>query len=402
VQVLKKEDVMLRNRNAFGIVVLLAAMLVSMACSLSSVLPDLGGEDATATPEVAVLVPTGAPIPTNPPAATEAPMATAAATAVKPTTPPTGTAQPAPTGAAPQTQDMQTGLDKLDSYRMNYTMTVTGKNAKGVDAKQEIKLLQETIKSKESMRTSWSGTGMSADKNASIFDIYQIGKTGYMMTAAVGTTKASCMSFSSDKPAFDQKALLTPDELLAGLQSDALVARGEMMNGVKTDHYKLKKANLGFGVATSQTGELWVAQEGGFLVKFLGQAEGDFSLTADKVKGTVTWDYNLTEVNKLKDIVLPPECTASTQAIADLPIPPNAVEKNTFGEIITFNSPDAPKVVADFFRKELPAQGWKITSDTNLGTVVMMSIQKDTRKFSIMITPGQNDKGTAVVISKGQ
>lgn len=392
---------MTRVNRPMVILVVLAAMLVSMACSISSVLPNLGGEE-TATPAAPELAPTTAgsatKAPVVPTEAAKATTAPAATSAPKPTTA-GATAQAVPTGA-PQLDSVQAGLDKLDSYRMNYSMTVTGKDAKGLDAKQELKLLQETIKSKESLRTSWSGSGWSADKNASSFDIFQIGKTSYMLTPAQGATKAACISFSSDKPTFDQNQLLTPEELMAGLESDALVARGEMVNGVKTDHYKLRKASLGFGVATSQTGEIWVAQDGGFLVKFLGQAVGDFSLSLDKLKGTVVWEYNLTEVNKLKEIVLPVECTSTTDAVKDLPIPANAVDKSFIGELITFTSPDAPKAVADYYRKELAAKGWKITSDSDLGMLVMMSIQKDTRKFSIMITPGNNDKGTSVVITK--
>jgi hypothetical protein len=371
------------------ILVVLAAMLVSMACSLSSIVPNLGGEDATATPEVAVLVPTGPALPTEPGKATVQAKPTLAAE----------TPLPASTGA-PQIADVQAGLDTLDSYRLNYNMTVTGKDPKGADAKQELKLLQETVKSKASLHTVWGGSGWAANKNPSSFEIFQIGKTSYMLTPAKDTTPATCMSFSNDKPAFDQSQLLTPNELMGGLQGGALVARGEMVNGVKADHYKLLKANLGFGVTTAQVGDMWLAQDGGFLVKFVGQADGDFSLSADQIKGTVVWDYNLTQINQLKEIVLPAECLASAGAIQDLPVPPNATNQSSFGEIVTFNSPDAPKVVADFFRKELPGKGWKITSDSNLGTVVIMAIQKDTRKFSIMITPGQGDQGTAVVITK--
>jgi len=373
--------------------VVLAAVLVSMACSISSIVPNLAGDDATATPQVAVPMGAAAPtqmvVPTTDGKVTTAPKPTSAA----------GPTLPVATGA-PQIENVQAGLDKLDSYRMNYNMTVTGKDAKGAEAKQELKLLQETIKSKESLRTSWTGLGMSADKSASAFDMYQIGKTSYILTLVKDNPKGTCMSFSSDKPAFDKSQLITPAELMAGVQSDNLVARGETVNGVKADHYKLKKANLGFGVATSQVGDVWVAQDGGYLVKFLGQAEGDFSLSADQIKGMVVWDYNLTEINKLKEILLPAECTASAGAMADLPVPSNALEKSSFGEIITFNSPDAPKAVADFYRKELPAKGWKIANDSDLGPVVMLTIQKDTRKFSLMITPGTGDKGTSVVITK--
>ena len=160
----------------------------------------------------------------------------------------------------------------------------------------------------------------------------------------------------------------------------------------------MRKADLGFGIATTQAGEMWIAQDGGYLVKLASQGDGDFGLSADKIKGKVILTYDLTEVNKLANITLPAECQASTEAIKDVPVPPNAADQSSFGEMLTFSSPDAPKTVAEFYRKELVVKGWKITSDSNLDTVVMLSIQKDTRKFQIMITPG--DKGAAVIITK--
>jgi hypothetical protein len=171
---------------------------------------------------------------------------------------------------------------------------------------------------------------------------------------------------------------------------------------VKADHYKVEQSNLGFGTTTSQSGEVWLAQDGGYMVKFTGTAQGDFTIFSDTTKGTVTWNYDLTDANKLKEIVLPTECKEAAAGISDLPIPPNATDQGNLGDLITFTSPDAPKVVGEYYRKNLPLQGWKILSDTNMDTVVMMTIQKDTRKYSIMIASGSANKGSSVVITKAQ
>lgn len=380
---------MSRTNRSFVIAVILAAMFVSLACSVGSILP--GSSTSTPIPPTAdEKIPTYAP-PTEKPAT--ATPGSGKATAVSGATPAAG---------APQISDAMAGLDKFDSYRMAYNMTIEGKDANGKAAKQQIKLTQEYIKSKDSMHMAMQGSGWEIESQAGAFDIYQIGKTGYIMTTTKDNPKPTCISFSSDQPTFDKSQLISPDDLMGAIQSRDLVARGEMVNGVKADHYKLSKAEFDFGVMTSQTGEVWIAQDGGHLVRFTGQAEGDFSLSADKIKGKVTWTYDLLDVNKLTAITLPPECKASADAIKDMPIPANAAEQGSFGDIITFTSPDAPKVVGAFYRKELVAKGWKILSDSNLDTVVMLSVQKDTRKYQIMITPGTNDKGTAVVITKAQ
>jgi hypothetical protein len=380
---------MSRINRSFVVIVILAAMFASLACSVGSILP-AASTPTSVPPTVDEKIPTYAP-PTAKPGTTTP--GSGKATAVSGATPAAG---------IPQTENAQTGLDKLESYRMNYNMVIDGKDAAGKAAKQELKLIQEYIKSSNNMHMSIQGSGWATELGGNGLDFYQMDKTSYILTTAKDATKPTCMSFSSDKPTFDKSQLMSMDELMGAIQSKDLVARGETVNGVKADHYKLSKADLGFGVVTSQSGEVWVAQEGGYLVRFIGQADGDFSLSDDKIKGKVTWTYDLLQVNKLTAITLPAECKASSDALKDLPIPTNATEKNSVGDLITFTSPDAPKVVGEFYRKELIAKGWKILSDSNLDTVVMLSIQKDTRKFQIMITPGTNDKGTAVVITKAQ
>ena len=86
-------------------------------------------------------------------------------------------------------------------------------------------------------------------------------------------------------------------------------------------------------------------------------------------------------------------------ANSDLPIPPNATDQASLGGIITFSSPDAPKTVGDYYRKQVVANGWKIASDTSMDALVMLTVTKDTRSFSIMITTGKDNKGSSVVIT---
>jgi hypothetical protein len=145
---------------------------------------------------------------------------------------------------------------------------------------------------------------------------------------------------------------------------------------------------------------VWLAQAGGYIVRFAGTAEGEFTLITDSTKGTVTWAYDLTEANRVKEIILPAECIEAAAAVSDLPIPPNATDQGNLGDLITFSSPDAPKAVGDYFRSNLPGKGWKIVSDTAMDTVVMLTIQKDTRKYSIMIAPGTDNPGSSVVITR--
>ena len=388
---------MTRFQRSFGLFVALSAFAVGLACSLGNFLPSFGPEviatQAAVLPTLAVSLPTvgstlptvGANLPSSLP--TLPSIATQPASATK-----------APSGGTADITGVQKGLDTLDSYSAVLKMTLKGKNAAGKEVTQEINLNQDVIKSASSQHFGMSGSGLSTSLGSGSFDIYQIGKTSYMQTTT--NDKLGCLSFSSDKPAFDQSQLLTAEEMLGSISTESLIAKGETVNGVKADHYKVNRGDLMFGKVTSQSGEVWIAQNGGFLVKYSGKADGSFTISAEEVTGTITWAYDLTNPNQLKEITLPAACKEAGAAVSDLPIPANATDQGNLGELITFNSPDTPKVVGDYYRRELPGKGWKITSDTNVGAVVMMSISKDTRKFTIMISPGSNDKGSAVVITK--
>ncbi len=86
--------------------------------------------------------------------------------------------------------------------------------------------------------------------------------------------------------------------------------------------------------------------------------------------------------------------------LQDFPIPSNATGQGALGDILTFTSPDVPTIVGDFYRTSLPGQGWTLGSDSSLDTLVMLTIQKDARKFTIMISPGANNQGSSVVITR--
>ncbi len=179
----------------------------------------------------------------------------------------------------------------------------------------------------------------------------------------------------------------------------ALIARGELVNGVKTDHYKVDKVGVGFGELTSESGEVWIAQDGGYAVHFVGQAEGTFDLSTS-VKGQMNWTYDLKDVNQAFTIEVPEICANQQSALGDLPVPDNATQINSLGQIVTFGTPDKPDVVAKYFRDNLPGKGWKITEDSTMGDALfMLTAEKDGKVLSIMIAADDKTQGTSVIIT---
>lgn len=375
---------MSRFESRFAVLVFVALVFSSLACSIN-----FGGgtETPTQTPGSAVQTPGSVvqfPSPTPAQQATQPP------------------AQTIPTLAAalPQFGAVNSNLDKLDSYRIVFSMGFKGKDKDGKDVDQTVTILQEKIKSKNSSHMKMSGMDLGSD---GFLEMFQVDKTAWMYIKSKDQPKATCLSYSSDKPAVQENDLITPDEVVKDLTAESLVAKGETVNGIKADHYKLKKPNFGMSNVTSSSGDIWVAQDGGYVVRLNGKADGTFDITGKQIIGTMTYNYDLSDVNKLTGITLPAECKTQAESSSDLPIYPTATDKFNMGDdMISYKTPDSVDVVAAWLRKELPNRGWKITQDSNMGGVAMLAIEKSGKKLQVMVTPGQGNKGSQVIFSKAQ
>lgn len=372
---------MSRFKRRFAIVVFLALALSSLACSIN-----LGGgsESPTATAGSTAQPTSGGTQPT---------------TAAQKTQPPVQTI-PTLSGSLPQWGAVNSNLEKLDSYRIVFGMGFKGKDKDGKDVDQTITILQENKKPQKASHMKMSGMDLGSD---GFLEMFQLDKTAWMYIKSKEQPKATCVSYSTDKPAMQEKDLLTPDEVVKDLKAESLVARGETVNGVKADHYKLQKPNFGMSNVTSSSGEIWVAQEGNYVVRLTGKAEGTFDITGKQIVGTMTYEYNVSEINKLADIVLPAECKAQSASTSDFPIYPTATDKMILGsDLISYSTPDAVDVVAAWLRKELVNLGWKITKDSTASGMVLMTIEKSDKKYQALVNLGSGDKGSQVIFSKSQ
>ncbi len=366
-------------QRSFTIFVLIAAILASAGCAA-------GGQVGSS------------PTPTlpPPPTPTQTPQPTATAT---PLPPPTET--PQPEAVAPELSSINSNVDKLDSFRLNMTFKVKGTDADDKVTDMTMTLVQEVVRASKSIHFAMSGFNemfASSGLDVDSMEIYQLDKSSYLIMKAANQATPTCMSFTGEEATFDESAM-DPGTMMKDITPGALIARGEMVNGVKTDHYNVENAGVGFGDVKSASGEVWIAQDGGYAVRFTGEAEGTFDL-ATTLTGNMTWSYDLKDINQTFTIELPAICASQQSALGDLPLPDNATKVNSLGQMITFSSPDKPDVVAQYFRTNLPGKGWKITEDSAMGaSLVMLTVQKDSQVLSVMIAADDQSGGSSVIIT---
>lgn len=355
-------------------------LLAALVCALPIALSACGSAGSSAP------TPTAA----SAPAAASEPAASAPTAASEPTA---ASAEQAETAL----EDLDSGLEGLQSYRLSFTATFEG-TENGEVKQGSLEYAQEYISESGDQRFSVTSQGAwaeSAGAGQNHFEMLRVGDTSYMYMPEQ-TDGEKCISFSADSqeqgPVVDA---FKPEAIIGGIEKARLIGRGETVNGVKTDHYEVIEGGISLAGAAGSKGEAWIATDGGYLVKYIGTFSGNGLLFAPNSEGTMTWEYSLTDVDQVDAITLPEDC-AGQQAAADIPIPEGATEKSSFGGMQSFKTAEAPAAVADFYKRELAGQGWTAGQENAMEGMAILEFTKGARQLTVTVT--QEEAGSMVML----
>ena len=296
--------------------------------------------------------------------------------------------------------DLDANLDALKSYRALLSYSFEGKDDKGGEVKSSLEFLYEAINETKDMHMrmtgSGAGTGVTGSDQGAL-EFFRVGGVSYIYNEK-NEGDQKCVSFATEDDKDTPSGMFKPSDVVGGLDNAKLAERGVTVNGIVADHYTFDEKALSFGLFADASGDAWVASDGNYLVKYIGKATGKAGiLSKNASEGTVSWEYNLEQVNALDKIELPAECEASKPA-GDIPIPPDATEKAQFGGMLTFKTADEPSKVAEFYTAEMLKQGWEEGEASEMGDMQTLNFTKDDRQLTIMIT--KDDEGTTVIITE--
>ena len=203
--------------------------------------------------------------------------------------------------------------------------------------------------------------------------------------------------------AFLQSSLegLTLDESDLVADENATLVGEEEVNGIQTEHYSLDPNAadailLSRGQVTDAEADVWIA-DAGDLPRFVARYRVSWKETRDGVDGSAEYHYDVYDVNAPSIRIEPPE-GASAGPAEDIPAYEGATDITRMGGFITFTTSDDVQTVAEFYRNELPAQGWTSESDADQGQAVSQEWTKDGRALSLIISGGEGE--TSVVITE--
>jgi hypothetical protein len=177
-------------------------------------------------------------------------------------------------------------------------------------------------------------------------------------------------------------------------------AGSDTVNGVKASHYTFDERALGLVNRAKSMGEVWVADAGGYIVKYLLTTKATADYFGEGTEGTFTWDYELTDLNKPVTITLPADCPAGMVNAPQLPDATNVV---SMPGVLTYDTPTSLADVAAFYQKQLPTSGWKLQHKPDIaGTTAVLNYQKDGENMSIIVKANADVTSINILLERAQ
>ena len=191
-------------------------------------------------------------------------------------------------------------------------------------------------------------------------------------------------------------AALEPAAMLTGVLG-AQEAGQETVNDVPANHYAFDERALGQLGLAKASGEVWVAAEGGYVVRYLSSTTGDADFFGAGTAGTLALDYELTGAGQPPAIVIPADCPAG---LVDAPQLPDAANVDSQpGALASTTQTSLPDALA-FYLSELPALGWTAVGDSHAATpapdqtTAILDFTRPGLRLTVVLSAG--DGGTSV------
>jgi hypothetical protein len=172
----------------------------------------------------------------------------------------------------------------------------------------------------------------------------------------------------------------------------------DRVNDLAANRYTFDQRALGEQDLTQATGEMWVASEAGYIVRYLLTTKAGADYFGEGIEGTMTLSYELTEPNQPVTIELPEGCPPG---MVDAPLLPDAANVDHFPGALSYDTSTSLTDAVAFYQEQLPALGWQPGGDPQVEeTTAYLQYTKDKQSMNVIIT--SDDTGTQVSVFVGK
>jgi hypothetical protein len=172
----------------------------------------------------------------------------------------------------------------------------------------------------------------------------------------------------------------------------------EKVNDMAANHFSFDEKAIGQSEGTQSKGELWVASNGGYILKYLLTTKGNADYFGDGIEGTLTWDYELTNIDQPVTVILPEGCPPGLVNALLLPDAANVLSRPG---ILTYDTTSSLPDITAFYQKEIPTLGWLIDGEPTItDDTVLLDYLRGEETLSVIVTNNENGTKVHVLIGK--
>lgn len=274
--------------------------------------------------------------------------------------------------------ETRTGLAELSSYKAVLTVAFNGTRAGTPERRTTTYEMLYTAEPSARQLTIQSEGNAPDGAPESRALMAEMGGAGYELDEDGGCVATVFDPEDSIAPRWE------PAGLLIGVFG-AEEAGHETLNGLEVDHYTFDERALVQPGLSEATGEMWVASQGGFITRYTLTTRGDANYFGEGTEGTITWEYELTDVNVPVTIELPEDCPAG---MVDAPLLPDASNVVNVPSVLAYDTASSVADAAAFYRERMPGLGWASDRTPVIdATMAVLEFTKGDETLTIMVTP---------------
>jgi hypothetical protein len=250
--------------------------------------------------------------------------------------------------------DPQVGLDQLDNYRSELTISFAGKQ----DG-QPLNLTDTYT------QTEWKSP---AAKFTSIDSLNENGQRQVTMVGSAGEAQY----FQPDSPAPCLVTWGSPAggpttfriSFLLPAVGAAQLSGEETLGGIASRHYTFDTASFSLPAGATAKGEAWIATDGGYVLKYILDISGADPFFGMGITGSRHVEYRLSEIGAHPQVVFPQGC----DPVLDWPVMDDASDLTRLPGLLDYSTAATAENVFTFYEGELAGQGWALRTKPEPGT----------------------------------
>lgn len=251
--------------------------------------------------------------------------------------------------------DPQVGLGNLDDYTATLTVSF-----KGTQAGQPVNQTDSYVQSEwPKLAAQFTSIDSMDDSGAHQVNLSgAVGEARYFQ-ANPGSPCSVNWDAAAKVPASFRPAFLLPAVTTAKLVDE------QTLDGIASQHYTFDTASLGLPSDASASGEVWIAKEGGYVVKYSLDINGSDSVFGVGTSGTRHLEYALSKVGAQAQVVYPAGCDP---VLSDIPAMEDAADLTRLPGLLDYSTNATQNDIFAFYEDKLTAMGWQKSAEEGIGT----------------------------------